>query len=201
MTKHKPSIPPPLLSYHKIGEVVRKYRVEKKLKLIDLAEQTKISPAMLSKIENGRMIPTIPSLFAIIQQLQVPPERFLADLNANEHFEGYLYIPRSSYRSYTKETRAIGFNYLSILEHTIEGGAFQISLLTLEPGAKRKPVSTEAFEYLYVINGPLDYQLPDKTLTLKTGDSLFFDGRLAHLPVNKTKKKVSMLVIFFFINR
>ena len=66
------------LTYYKIGGVIRKYRKEKDLKLLDLAAITGIKSAMLSKIENGRMIPTIPTLFTIIQKLGISPEVFFS---------------------------------------------------------------------------------------------------------------------------
>ena len=188
------------LNYYKIGEAIRKYRSEKNLKLIELARKTNISSAMLSKIENGRMIPTIPSLFNIIQQLNIPLDAFFAELSKEDKFEGFIHIPKSAYTPYTKEAKATGFHYSSILEQSMEAGSFQMTLLELDPGAKRKLVSTEAFEFLYVLNGSVNYQLGKNILKLETGDSLFFDGRIAHVPTNETKKKISMLVVFLFIS-
>lgn len=188
----------PVLNYHKIGETVRKYRNEKQLKLVDLARKTNISSAMLSKIENGRLIPTIPTLFIIIQQLSIPLDLFFSALNTGNAFEGYLFIPRSKYTGYVKEEKATGFHYFSILEQRMEAESFQVSLLNLDPGSKRKMVTTEAFEYLYVLSGPVTYHLGKDVFKLSTGDSLFFDGSIAHLPENETKKTVSMLVVFFF---
>lgn len=201
MTKTKPSAPKKTLSYSKIGEAIRMYRNEQGLKLIDLATKTSIGSAMLSKIENGRMIPTIPTLFAIIHQLNIPLDLFFGQLNKDDQFEGYLFIPKSNYTPFTKEEKATGFHYLSILEQNMEAGSFQISLLQLDPGSKRKMVITEAYEYLYVLNGPITYHLGKNVFTLETGDSFFFDGSIAHLPENKSKKSVSMLVVYFFTNR
>lgn len=200
MIKDKPSTPKNTLNYYKIGEAIRKYRNEKGYKLIELATKTNIGSAMLSKIENGRMIPTIPTLFAITQQLSIPLDLFFAELSKENQFEGYVFIPKKSYTPFTKEEKAIGFHYFSILEQPMAAGSFQISLLQLDPGSKRKMVTTEAYEYLYVLNGPITYHLGKNTFKLETGDSFFFDGSIAHLPENKSDKTVSMLVVFFFSN-
>ena len=201
MTKNKLAAAKPALNYHKIGEAIRKYRTEKQLKLIDLAAMTNIGSAMLSKIENGRMIPTIPTLFSIIQQLNIPLDSFFSELGKDSQFEGYLYIPQSDYTAYVKEEKATGFHYSSILEQNMEAGSFQISLLKLDPGSKRKMVTTEAYEYLYVVKGPITYHLGNNIFKLETGDSLFFDGSISHLPENKTRSAVTMLVVFFFAER
>jgi transcriptional regulator with XRE-family HTH domain len=186
------------LVYHRIGGLIRKYRKDKGLKLLDLSGVTGIKSALLSKIENGRMLPTIPTLFTIIQKLGITPEIFFSELSAGSDFPGYLYLPKDGFSSYEKEEGAIGFQYQSVLESTFEGGAFQISLLTLNPGSRRAQVSTAAYEFVYVLNGPLQYELEDKTFDLAEGDALFFDGSIGHVPINNQNITCRLLVMYFF---
>ncbi len=189
------------LVYYKIGSQIRRYRKEKDLKLVDLAAMTNIGSAMLSKIENGRMIPTIPTLFTIINRLGIPLEAFFAELTAESKFPGYLFLPQSAYARYEKEENARGFEYFSILEHSTDAGAFQISMVKVHPHAQRPPVTTSAFEYIYLISGALRYYLEDKAFEMQEGDSLFFDGSIAHVPVNETSETAVMLVLYLFNER
>ena len=184
---------------HKIGAKIRTYRKAKKLRVLDLANASGISSAMISKIENGRIIPTIPTLFEIIRVLKVEPEDFFAGINDNK-FAGYLLIRQEDYVPYVKEENAVGFNYRSILEHHHNGNAFQISIVELLPNASRPQVTTAAFEYLYVIQGEIAYHLGDNVFDLKTGDSIFFDGNIPHVPVNPTNEKVIYLVLYLFVD-
>lgn len=186
------------LAYYKIGGLIRKYRKEKDLKLLDLSALTGIKSAMLSKIENGRMLPTIPTLFTIINRLSIRPEVFFAQLSNEDNFPGYFFLPKASFSTYEKEESAVGFQYQSILEYNYEGGNFQISLVTLQPGASRPQVTTAAFEFVYVLQGALGYELEDKTFDMETGDALFFDGNIAHVPKNKTQTPAMLLVLYLF---
>ncbi len=185
---------------HRIGPKLRAYRKDKGLRLVDLSKAAGISSAMLSKIENGRIIPTIPTLFQLISVLGVEPQDFFAEINEQGAFSGYLLVRKENYVPYIKEESAVGFDYRSIFEHSLKSSDFQISIVTLEPGNQRPLVSTAAFEFLYMIEGDIKFHLEDTILDLRKGDSLFFDGRIRHAPFNQQKSPVHYLVIYFFID-
>ena len=186
---------------HRIGSKIREMRKAKSLRLVQLAEQAHMSTALLSKIENGRIIPTIPKLMELIRVLEIEPHDFFAEINGDDSFSGYILIRKENYASYVKEESAVGFDYRAILEYPfeVEVNSFQISLVTLEPGNRRPLVSTKAYEFLYLISGDLKYHLQDQVLDLREGDSLFFDGNLPHVPINQQKTPVTYLVIYFFL--
>ncbi|KGE86468.1 MAG: helix-turn-helix domain-containing protein [Phaeodactylibacter xiamenensis] len=185
---------------HRIGPKLRAYRKEKELRLVDLSKAAGISSAMLSKIENGRIIPTIPTLFQLISVLGVEPQDFFAEINEQGKFSGYLLVRKENYVPYVKEESAEGFQYQSIFEHTLDNNDFQISIVALEPGNKRPLVSTAAYEFLYIIDGEIKFHLENTVLDLRKGDSLFFDGRIKHAPFNHQKTQVQYLVIYFFVS-
>ncbi|WP_215224079.1 helix-turn-helix domain-containing protein [Echinicola shivajiensis] len=180
-----------------IGSKIKEIRKSQNLKLGELADKTGISIAMLSKIENGRVFPTLPSLIQVLNTLNVDLNEFFADLKGDKEFPGYIIKKRTDYQSIKKEEESIGFDYQLILNHKIERSSMEISLLTIKPDAKRSHVSTEGFEYLYVIKGNLIYELGDKHFNLEEGDSLFFNGNIPHVPVNKTNTEAIILVIYF----
>lgn len=186
------------LTYNGIGASIRKYRKIKKLRLTGLAESSGVSIAMLSKIENGRMIPTIPTLFSIIEAMNITPSDFFSELGGKDAFPGYIFTPKAEYSRYVKEENAKGFKYFSILEHSLEGTSLQVSILQLSPDSKRAAVSTVAFEYIYLISGNINYHLGDKIFEMQEGDSLFFDGNIPHVPVNNTDTTATMLVFYLF---
>ncbi|WP_186755267.1 helix-turn-helix domain-containing protein [Echinicola salinicaeni] len=180
-----------------IGAKIKEIRKSQNLKLGELADKTGISIAMLSKIENGRVFPTLPSLIQVLNTLNVDLNEFFADLKGDKEFPGYIIKKRTDYQSIKKEEESIGFDYQLILNHKIERSSMEISLLTIKPDAQRSHVSTEGFEYLYVIKGSLKYELGDKNFDLEEGDSLFFNGNIPHVPVNTTDSEAIILVIYF----
>ena len=53
------------LSDYEIGRKIRALRLKKKMGLVELGRHTGLSPALLSKIERGRLFPTLPTLLRI----------------------------------------------------------------------------------------------------------------------------------------
>src|SRR6476660_2194808 len=66
------------LNDYEIGAKVRALRLKKKIGLVALGKHTGRSPAMLSKIERGRLFPTLPTLLRIALVFGVGLEYFFA---------------------------------------------------------------------------------------------------------------------------
>ena len=186
---------------HLIGPKIRELRKEKGMKLTDFAEATGMSNALLSKIENGRMIPTLPKLLDIMQYLAISPEDFFMEIKYDSHPDAHRLIPKETYTPYVKEESAKGFDYRSILDKSLQDRSFQVSHVSLEPGNQRPKVRTDAFEFIYVLKGKIDYIIGEDTVLIHEGDSFFFDGMVPHVPLNKTTAMVEYLVIYFFTDR
>lgn len=66
------------LSEYAIGEKIRALRLKKKMGLVELGKHSGLSPALLSKIERGRLFPTLPTLLRIALVFSVGLEFFFA---------------------------------------------------------------------------------------------------------------------------
>src|SRR4029079_18387709 len=66
------------LSDYEIGRKMRALRLKKKMGLVELGKHTGLSPALLSKIERGRLFPTLPTLLRIALVFSVGLEFFFA---------------------------------------------------------------------------------------------------------------------------
>lgn len=179
-----------------IGTKIKEIRKSNGLKLGDLAEKTGISIAMLSKIENGRVFPTLPSLFQIVSTLDVDLNEFFSDLKNLKEFPGYILKKSTEHQQLNKE-ESVGFNYNLILNHKIERSLVEFSILTLNKNANRNKVSTSGFEFLYLLNGEINFELGNEFLKMQEGDALLFDGNIPHVPHNLTSEDVKLLVIYF----
>lgn len=180
-----------------IGNKIKTIRKENGWKLGEFAEKSGLSIAMLSKIENGRVIPTIPSLLQIIKTLNLNVSDFFSDLKSSEDFKGYIFRKKSDHTAVKKEEESVGYDYQMILNYPIEKSSMEISMLTLSNKAKRSSVTTSGFEYIYLLKGKIEFELGNETFQLEEGDSLFFDGNIPHVPRNLVSEDSVLLVVYF----
>lgn len=180
-----------------ISKRIKSYRLEKGLTLQELADLSGVTKGMVSQIENGRSIPSLTVLLSIVTSLQINLSEFFKDINEEESI--VLIKKKGTYESFQKEG-STGFAYERFITRTIKNSTIDIVFLTLEPNSTRDQVTTDAYEYKYILSGEVDYLIADETYSLQEGDSLFFDGRLKHVPTNKSKKPCKMLIIYFFNN-
>ncbi len=64
--------------YH-VGDKLRQLRLRRKMGLVELSRHSGLSPALLSKLEHGKLYPTLPTLSRIAQVFSVGLEHFFTD--------------------------------------------------------------------------------------------------------------------------
>src|SRR5579862_7526384 len=67
------------LQRYAIGGKLRALRLRKKIGLVELGRHTGLSAALLSKIERGRLFPTLPTLLRVAMVFNVGLDYFFAD--------------------------------------------------------------------------------------------------------------------------
>ena len=180
-----------------ISNRIKDRRREKNITVQELASRANVSKGLISQIENSRTIPSLIVLIDIIKALEIDLNVFFKDIHSAGNRFPLIIRRQSEYHHFEKE-HADGFHYQRIFTQSIKNSTVDIVILELEPNAHRPQVETEAYEYKYILKGSIEYQFGDESHVLHEGDSMLFDGRIPHTPVNKGKKKASMLVIYFF---
>src|SRR5215831_6307840 len=89
------------LAQYLIGQKLRALRLRRSMGLTQLGQRTGLSPALLSKIENGKLVPTIPTLLRIATVFDVTLDHFFQ----NEHRRRIISITRKQERDQSAERR------------------------------------------------------------------------------------------------
>jgi transcriptional regulator with XRE-family HTH domain len=168
------------LNDYGIGAKIRALRLKKKIGLVDLGRHTGLSPALLSKIERGRLFPTLPTLLRIALVFGVGLEYFFA--GARE--KPLVAVARRSQRVELPErpgAREVAYRFASLdypaTERRFNG--YYAEFLPLAP-EKLRPHGHAGVEFIYVIQGTLSVHIEGDEHALEAGDAIYFDATIPH---------------------
>ncbi|WP_116107223.1 helix-turn-helix domain-containing protein [Lewinella sp. IMCC34191] len=178
-----------------IGPRLRELRRQQKRSQQEVADAIGITKGMVSKVETGRSIPTLPLLFRYLDAMACPAADFFADMDG-QPVTPYVHRRAGEAEPIERELASRGFDYLQLLSGEGPDFALRAVLLTIEAGSRRDRVTTDAYEFKYVLSGTLDYEIGDHTLRLEPGDTLFYDGRIPHVPRNHGPEPARLLVVY-----
>lgn len=180
-----------------IGKRIKDIRKENNLTINELANRANVSNGLISRIENGRTIPSLPVLLDLIQSLEIDASYFFEGVEKDSTSK-FLYIPKENQQVIEKEMEAKGFKYMHIFSKSLNSLGFEAVLLTLEPNSKREKVITDAWEFKYVLKGKVKYIIDQEEIILSEGDALYFNGRHPHVPESISEESCIMLVLYLY---
>ncbi len=183
------------LGRYAIGEKLRALRLKKKIGLVELGRHTGLSAAMLSKVERGRVYPTLPTLLRIALVFSVGLEHFFAD----EQKRRVLAIVRRRERKRFPERpdgRDVSY-YFESLDFAAVPKKLNAYYAEFEPLAagKSRPHHHAGVEFLFVLGGKLAMRIGTEEHVLDRGDSIYFDSSVPHTYRRISRKVCSALVV------
>ncbi len=164
-----------------VGAQVRALRTALGMKLSDLAAAAGVSAGMLSKVENGQTSPSLATLNAVAQALNMPLASFFTRFDAKSEA---TFVKAGMGLTIERRGSAKGHRY-QLLGHGLrpEVGV-EPYLITLDADSDAYPIfQHEGIEFLYMLEGVVVYTHGDRTYRMEPGDSLFFDANIPHGPL------------------
>lgn len=177
-----------------IARAIKHRRKQMDLSLEELAVRAGVSRSLVSKVENSRAIPSMPVLIKVARGLRIALSDLVSGTDVSE--EPRFVVIRSADHVVQEKEDAVGFYYENLISRVLNDSLFEVSILSVEPRGKRQPVQSDGSEFLYVLEGVVDFHLGNEMVTLSSGDALFFDGRISHVPVNAADCMARMMVIY-----
>ena len=177
-----------------IGLRILELRKAKKLSLRELAKRSGLSAGLLSKIENFRTVPSLSVLIAIANSLEVDVSVLVKNING-ETAAPYLLV-RANEGQPEKRDDSKGLIYKYLMSQDLLNYTLRVNEVLINPNTSRKPLSTNALELVHVLEGTVQYGFKDGEVQVSCGDTLYFDGILAHSVRNATEHSARLLKVY-----
>jgi transcriptional regulator with XRE-family HTH domain len=172
-----------------IGMKLRSLRTQKRLTLARLAAETKLSTALLSKLETDRMIPTLPTLATICRVYGVGMSYFFS-----EPAKHTLSITRKSHlQGNSRGLESVKITPLNVLA---DGTRLVAQMIEFPAGgASGAADSRRAASLVYVLEGKLQLDAGGLHELLDAGDCAYMESEMALAWSAAGKHRCRILVV------
>jgi transcriptional regulator with XRE-family HTH domain len=167
-----------------VGPRLRALRRSRNISLASLADETGLTASTLSRLENGRLRPTLEQLLPLARAYGVP----LDDLVAAP--------PTGDPRIHLRPVRRSGFTVVPL---TRRPGGVQAYKVIYPPAGATPPAALQThdgYEWFYVLNGRVRLDLGDEEYELGPGEAAEFDTRTPHRIASAGTQAAELLTLF-----
>ena len=162
-----------------IGPKIRALRTKRKLGLVQLGEHTGLSAGLLSKIERGQLIPTLPTLLRIAQVFGVGLENFFID--SSERPTVAVVRKKDRLRLPDRPDEESPSYFFESLDFPVTDRKMEAYYAEFQAHAKSmEPHQHAGAEIIYVVTGQLVVNIDGEDTLLGQGDSIYFDSSFPH---------------------
>ncbi|HSM54767.1 MAG TPA: XRE family transcriptional regulator [Candidatus Sulfomarinibacteraceae bacterium] len=172
-----------------VGQRIRAMREEQGYSLRVLAERSGLSLNAISLIERGQNSPTVSSLHLLASALDVS----ITDFFTEERDQPVVFVPpparlRSEADGLVMESLGIG----------LRNQQLEPFLLRAAPGTGtlEQPISHSGEEFVYCLEGEVEYCVGDEIYELQPGFSLLFEATIPHCFRNVTTEPALLMMVF-----
>jgi transcriptional regulator with XRE-family HTH domain len=168
------------LAAYEIGEKMRALRLRKKMGLVELGQHTGLSPALLSKIERGKMFPTLPTLLRVALVFSVGLDYFFGGGQKRPALAVVRAADRLSFPD-RAGARKPAYRF-ECLDYPVTERRLNAYFVRFEAaGAEQaEPHQHEGAEIVFVTAGAVAITVGDEEHVLQEGDSMYFDPSPPH---------------------
>ncbi len=169
-----------ILSTYDIGQKLRQLRLKKKIALVDLGRHTGLSASMLSQLETGKMIPTLPTLARIAVVFDVGLDFFFDDRRRRKTFTVVRKDERFKFPD--RQDSKVPTYFFECLAFSAQEKGLQAYFAEFPSGSSDEsaPHHHDGAEFIFVTAGELAINCHGEEHLLREGDSVYFDSSEPH---------------------
>jgi transcriptional regulator with XRE-family HTH domain len=176
-----------LSSRIKAARLARGYTLER------LAELSGLGKGLLSKVENFRVTPSLPTIARICEAL---------GLSMSELFDGLNEKPRLTIinseerKEIERDREQSDIRYFSLAHKRLDRTMDPFVLTVPGGGGRREAMPHEGEEFMMVMSGAVSFEYDGELHEMKEGDSAYFDAETDHRVFNPGKDDATVLCVF-----
>ena len=180
-----------------LGNAIRELRQKHGLTIAEVAEQVSISRGMLSKIENAQTATSLETIGKLASALGVSLSTLFR--NYNMPAGGAQLVKQGDGMEVVRRGTKCGHTYHLLAYDQGPTKLFEPFLITMDDASEVFPTFEHpGIEFIYMLQGKLEYRHGIHTYVLESGDSLSFRGEVPHGPEKLIELPIRFLAIIHY---
>ena len=180
-----------------LGRTARRLRESQNLTLADVGRRANISSAMLSRLETGRVSPSLETIVALAQALGVTAAVLMQRIGTDDG--GAQLIRAGEGLETVRSGTRRGHTYHLLAAQRGPRKIFEPFLVTLNDKSEVFPgFQHPGIEFIHMLAGIIHYRHGRHTYVLRPGDTLTFRGDVAHGPERLEKVPIRLLSLIIY---
>jgi transcriptional regulator with XRE-family HTH domain len=169
-----------------LGSRLREAREQKGFTVRGLARYVGVSPSLVSQVERGRVMPSVGTLYAIANQLELVVDDLFRDAGAPRHERARPSgdaadpVQRGSNRKTIRLAEGVRWERLTPRPDPEVEFLYVVYEAGAESCDKDSLIRHGGKEYAYMIGGRLGLKIGFEEFELGPGDSITFDAQMPH---------------------
>ena len=180
-----------------LGNAIRDLRQKHGLTIADVAERAGISRGMLSKIENSQTATSLDTLSRLAEALGISLSMLFKGYNIPEG--GAQHIKNDQSMQVVRRGTKHGHTYHLLAYDQGPAKLFEPFLISMDDASEVFPTFEHpGTEFIYMLQGKIEYRHGQQTYMLEPGDSLTFRGEVPHGPEQLVELPIRFLSITIY---
>jgi transcriptional regulator with XRE-family HTH domain len=177
-----------------LAQRIKLRRLDQRLTIEEVAVRAGLTRSWLSKVENFRVTPSLPALGKIASALEVSVSDLVAGLDERPKF---VVIRGDARQVVQRDQSPKNKSIYESLAHSPMDRTMDPFLITIPGGVSREQaLAHEGEEFLFVQSGSVQFEYDGELVSLRNGDSLYFDATIPHRLINSNKRPAQVLCVF-----
>ena len=181
----------------RIGEVFKQLRQDANLTLAELSAGAGVSSAMLSRIENGMATASLDSLERLCLALGIGMSDLFKRIDQKKGTAQL--VKRSEQMEVVRVGTKYGYTYKLLSYDKGPKKLFDPFFIAMDKKSQSYPrFSHPGTEFIYMLQGRVEYRFGEFTYLLEPGDAFTFSGDVVHGPERLLDEHAKFLSIIFY---
>lgn len=182
-----------------IAANIQQSRKERQMTLQELADRAGLTKGYLSKIERSEKAPPYSTLSKIADALGVEITDIFRQETGHARDRSIVVGRGKDGRIIRESSHYVGYDYTVLAAD--KPGKNMEPFIIYAPFAFPQLFTHEGEEFIYVLEGTMEFQYGDQTHVLDAGDHIYFDSRTPHTGRSLGETRAKLMVVIYFYKR